>query len=126
MDLKRTNNLDLTWERMGKDEKHDLLADSHNIVNRWKYEYYFRQVLNKFEVSYVRPKCGKLSHYKLKLIFTHVLRMRLLCEVSKGVSRQILSILSELFKKKLKVYVLESIRTLILTGTAKNYLFTLQ
>jgi hypothetical protein len=35
-----------------KDENGDLLADSHNIVNRWKN--YFSQLLNVHRVSDVR------------------------------------------------------------------------
>jgi hypothetical protein len=35
-----------------KDENGDLLADSHNILNRWKK--YFSQLLNVHNVSYVR------------------------------------------------------------------------
>jgi hypothetical protein len=35
-----------------KDEKDDLLADSHNILNRWKN--YFSQLLNVHRVSDVR------------------------------------------------------------------------
>jgi hypothetical protein len=35
-----------------KDEKGDLLADSHNILNRWKN--YFSQLLNVHRVSDVR------------------------------------------------------------------------
>jgi hypothetical protein len=35
-----------------KDENGDLLADSHNILNRWKN--YFSQLLNVHRVSYVR------------------------------------------------------------------------
>jgi hypothetical protein len=35
-----------------KDENGDLLADSHNILNRWKN--YFFQLLNVYNVSYVR------------------------------------------------------------------------
>jgi hypothetical protein len=35
------------------DENGDLLADSHNILNRWKY--YFSQLLNVHRVSDVRP-----------------------------------------------------------------------
>jgi hypothetical protein len=36
-----------------KDEKGDLLADSNNILNRWKN--YFSQLLNVHRVSNVRP-----------------------------------------------------------------------
>jgi hypothetical protein len=35
-----------------KDENGDLLADSHNILNKWKN--YFSQLLNANRVSYVR------------------------------------------------------------------------
>jgi hypothetical protein len=35
-----------------KDENSDQLADSHNILNRWKN--YFSQLLNVYRVSYVR------------------------------------------------------------------------
>jgi hypothetical protein len=35
-----------------KDENGDLLADSHNILNRWKN--YFSQLLNEHKVSDVR------------------------------------------------------------------------
>jgi hypothetical protein len=35
-----------------KDENGDLLADSHNILNRWKN--YFSQLLNVHKVSDVR------------------------------------------------------------------------
>jgi hypothetical protein len=35
-----------------KDENGDLLADSHNILNRWKN--YFSQVVNVYNVSDVR------------------------------------------------------------------------
>jgi hypothetical protein len=35
-----------------KDENGDLLADSHNILNRWKN--YFSQLLNVHKVSEVR------------------------------------------------------------------------
>jgi hypothetical protein len=35
-----------------KDENGDLLADSHNILNRWKK--YFSQLLNVRRVSHVR------------------------------------------------------------------------
>jgi hypothetical protein len=35
-----------------KDENGDLLADSHNILNRWKN--YFSQLLNVYNVSDVR------------------------------------------------------------------------
>jgi hypothetical protein len=33
-------------------QPHDLLADSHNILNRWKN--YFSQLLNVHDVNYVR------------------------------------------------------------------------
>jgi hypothetical protein len=36
-----------------KEENCELLADSHNIWNRWND--YFSQLLNKHNVSYVRP-----------------------------------------------------------------------
>jgi hypothetical protein len=38
--------------KLGKDENGDLLADSHNILNRWKN--YFSQLLNMQSVSDVR------------------------------------------------------------------------
>jgi hypothetical protein len=37
-----------------KDENADLLADPHNILNRWKN--YFSQLLNVHRVSDVRQK----------------------------------------------------------------------
>jgi hypothetical protein len=37
---------------LAKDENGDLLADSHNILNRWKN--YFSQLLNVHRVSDVR------------------------------------------------------------------------
>jgi hypothetical protein len=39
-----------------KDENGDLLADSHNILNRWK-NYYF-QLLNVDSVRDVRNTCS--------------------------------------------------------------------
>jgi hypothetical protein len=43
-----------------KYENGDLLADSHNILNRWKN--YFSQLLNVHNVSDVRQKCIRLNH----------------------------------------------------------------
>jgi hypothetical protein len=43
-----------------KDESDDLLADSHNILNRWKN--YYSQLLNVHRVSDVRQKYIQLSH----------------------------------------------------------------
>jgi hypothetical protein len=43
-----------------KDENCDLLADSHNILNRWKN--YFSQLLNVHRISHVRQKYIQLSH----------------------------------------------------------------
>jgi hypothetical protein len=43
-----------------KDENGDLLADSYNIVNRWKN--YFSQLLNVHDVSDVGQKYIQLSH----------------------------------------------------------------
>jgi hypothetical protein len=48
MNLRGVSNLEVTV----KDENGDLLADSHNILNRWKK--YFSQLLNIHGVSYVR------------------------------------------------------------------------
>jgi hypothetical protein len=42
-----------------KDENGDLLADSHNILNRWKN--YFSQLLNVYRVSDVRQTEMQLS-----------------------------------------------------------------
>jgi hypothetical protein len=44
MNLRRVINLELS-----KDEKGDLLADPHKIVNRWMN--YFRQLLNVKQVE---------------------------------------------------------------------------
>jgi hypothetical protein len=57
-----------------KDEKGDLLADSHNILNRWKN--YFSQLLNVHRVSDVRqinihtaePLVPDPSHLRLRLL----------------------------------------------------------
>jgi hypothetical protein len=43
-----------------KDENDDLLADSLNILNRWKN--YFSQLLNVYGVSEVRQREIQLSH----------------------------------------------------------------
>jgi hypothetical protein len=40
--------------KLVKDENGDFLADSHNILNRWKN--YFSQLLNVHKVSDVRQK----------------------------------------------------------------------
>jgi hypothetical protein len=46
-----------------KDENGDLLADSHNILSRWKN--YFSQILNVHYVSDVRQKYMRLNCYYL-------------------------------------------------------------
>jgi hypothetical protein len=56
-----------------KDENGDLLADSHNILNRWKN--YFPQLLNVRNVSDVRqievytaePLVPASSHHEVKI-----------------------------------------------------------
>jgi hypothetical protein len=55
-----------------KDENGDLLAYSHNILNRWKN--YFSQLLNAHSVSYVKhievhtaqPSVPGLSHHEVE------------------------------------------------------------
>jgi hypothetical protein len=48
-----------------KDENGDLLADSHNILNRWKN--YFSQLLNVHRVSDVRQReIHTADHYAMK------------------------------------------------------------
>jgi hypothetical protein len=49
MNLRGATNLEVT---LVKDENGDLLADSHNIVNRWKS--YFSHLLNVHNTSDVR------------------------------------------------------------------------
>jgi hypothetical protein len=43
-----------------KDENCNLIADSHNVLNRWKN--YFSQLLNVQNVSDVRQKYKELNH----------------------------------------------------------------
>jgi hypothetical protein len=59
-----------------KDETGDLLADSHNILNRWKS--YFSQLLNVHRVSVVRQIEIQLSHWHL---ITGLLRLKLLLRI---------------------------------------------
>jgi hypothetical protein len=56
-----------------KDENGDLLADSHNILNRWKN--YFSQLLSVPKVSDVRQKYIQLNCWYLILV---LLRLKLL------------------------------------------------
>jgi hypothetical protein len=52
MNLRRVTNLE---NNLVKDENGDLLADSHNILNRWKN--YFSLPLNVHRVNDARQKC---------------------------------------------------------------------
>jgi hypothetical protein len=60
-----------------KDENGNLLADSHNILNRWKY--YFSQILRYIgSVILGRYKYIERSHLDLTLV---PLRLKLLLQI---------------------------------------------
>jgi hypothetical protein len=68
-----------------KDENGDLLADSHNIFNRWKN--YFSQLLNvhnvsdvrKIEVAYIRLSyCTCSSHLEAETGISNLKKYKLL------------------------------------------------
>jgi hypothetical protein len=76
---------DRTIPLLVKDENGDLLADSHNILNRWKN--YFSQLLNlhrfgdvrQIEIHTAEPLVPDLVLLKLKLLF----------QSCKGINRQV-------------------------------------
>jgi hypothetical protein len=102
-----------------KDENGSLLADSHNILNRWKN--YFSQLLNAHSVSDVRqmeihtaePLVPELSPFKVE-IATARLKMH-----KSPITNQIQA---ELIQAGGETYVLRSINSLILFGIWENCL----
>jgi hypothetical protein len=64
-----------------KDENGDLLADSHNILNRWKN--YFSQLLNvhrQIEIHTAEPLVPDPSHFEVEIAIENL----------KVVSRQVM------------------------------------
>jgi hypothetical protein len=67
--INRFNRSYKSRNNLVKDENGDLLADSHNILNRWKN--YFSQLLNMHNVSDVRQiEVHKAVVLKWKLLFS--------------------------------------------------------
>jgi hypothetical protein len=106
-----------------KDENGDLVADSHNILNRWKN--YFSQLLNVHNVSDV------------KLIEVHMaqplvpgpsrLDVGLLLQSWKSINRQaVMKFWQNWFKQEAKYeyYCLRSTNSLILFGVRRNCLIS--
>jgi hypothetical protein len=74
------------------DENGDLLADSRNILNRWKN--YFSKLLSVHRISGVR----QIEIIQLSLILV-LLKLKLLLHISKGINRQVvIKLWKNLFK----------------------------
>jgi hypothetical protein len=99
-----------------KDENGDLLADSHNILNRWKN--YYSHLLNVHRFSDVR----QIEVHTAEYLVPALLRLKLLLQSWKGPNRQVVM----KFKQEVKYYVLRSISLLILFGYYSPQYFVLE
>jgi hypothetical protein len=101
-----------------KDENGDLLADSHNILSRWKY---FSQLLNLHRVSDVRQK----EIHKAELLVPDHSSFEVDIAVTKLKSCKSpgsAQILAELIHQVVKHYGLRSTSSLFVFGIRKNCL----
>jgi hypothetical protein len=100
-----------------KDENGDLLADSHNVLNRWKN--YFSQLLNVHNVSDVRqievhtaePLVPSHSRLEVEIAITKLKRYK---------SPGSIKFLQNWFRQEAKCYCLQSTNSLILFGIRKK------
>jgi hypothetical protein len=100
-----------------KDENGDLLANSHNILNRWMN--YYSQLLNVRRVSHVRQKYVQMSHYYLTLVSPFEDEIAI-AKLKRYKSPDSDKFRQNLFKQEVKHYGLISINSLILFGIRKN------
>jgi hypothetical protein len=86
----------------GLDPRHgDLLADSHNILNKWKN--CFSQLLNVHTVSDIRQ--FEIDTAELLVPDPSPFEVEILWQISKGITRQVVIVFWEnLFKQEVKHY----------------------
>jgi len=100
-----------------KEENGDLLADSQNILNRWKN--YFCQLLNVYGVNDVRQT--EVYTAKPSVTEPSSLRMKLLLKSWKLINCQVfIKFQKKLSKQEAKHYFLRSTNLLILFVTRNN------
>jgi hypothetical protein len=104
-----------------KDENVDLLADSHNILNRWKN--YFSQLLNVHSVSYIR----QIKIHTAEPLVSGPARLEVETAIAKFkcINHQVvIKFLQNLFRQETKCNCLRSANSLILFGIKKNCLIS--
>jgi hypothetical protein len=104
-----------------KDEIGNLLADSHNILNRWKN--YFSQLLNEHNVSDVR----QIEVHTAESLVPDPSRLEVeiaIAKLKKYKSPSSYQFQTELIKQGLKHYCPQSTNSLILFGIRENCLIS--
>jgi hypothetical protein len=104
-----------------EDENGDLLADSHNILNRRKS--YLSQLLNVHNVSDVMQR--EVHMAETLGPGPSRLKLKLLLQSLKGINRQVMTKFRQnLFRQEVKHYCLRSINSFVLFGTRRNWLIS--